>query len=346
MQGTHDHRPGPVHRRSFLARSLLSVSAVAAVGGPEERSVLAALQEGAHVSPEERASAAREPMPCGKIGKASISRLMLGSNLIGGFAHSRDLLYVSQLFQEYNTEAKIFDTFELAEQTGINAILTNPTTLDFVQRYNQQRGGKLQAVVYVRAYDDAAAAKQEVDTVVEKGACAISTHGGETDKLVRDGQLEPLARTIELIHGHGLPAGLGGHSLEVPKVAEAQQLGADFYHKTFHHDRYWSATPAASRQEWCWYQPVSGEHGDYHDNMFCLNPQETADFMATVQKPWIAFKVLAAGAIDPGQGFSHAFRHGADFICCGMFDFQVCQDALLVKDILRKLDRRARPWMA
>ena len=329
------------NRRSFLASSLLGVSAAAAVSGREERSVLAALQEGASVSPEERANAAKEPMPCGKIGNVTISRLMLGSNLIGGFAHSRDLLYVSKLFKEYNTEKKIFDTFELAEQTGINAILTNPTTLDFVQRYNQQRGGKLQAVVYVRAYEDAAETKKEIDTVVEKGACAISTHGGETDTLVRDGNLEPLAKAIELIHGHGMPAGLGGHSLEVSKAAEAQKLGADFYHKTFHSDRYWSATPKESRQEWCWYKPVTGDHDDYNDNMFCLNPQETADFMATVQKPWIAFKVLAAGAIHPQQGFSHAFRNGADFICCGMFDFQVCEDAQLVKNILRKLDSAA-----
>jgi len=346
MHRTPESRAGQPNRRRFLASSLLGMSAAAAISSREERSVLAALQEGAHVSPEERANAVQEPMPCGKIGKVTISRLMLGSNLIGGFAHSRDLLYVSQLFKQYNTETKIFDTFELAEQTGINAILTNPTTLDFVQRYNQQRGGKLHAVVYVRAYEDAAEAKKEIDTVVEKGACAISTHGGETDKFVRDGKLEPLAKAIELIHSHALPAGLGGHSLEVPKVAEAQKLGADFYHKTLHHDRYWSATPEASRQEWCWYQPVTGEHDDYNDNMFCLNPQATVEFMATVQKPWIAFKVLAAGAIDPRQGFSHAFRNGADFVCCGMFDFQVCEDALLVKDILRKLDQRARPWMA
>jgi hypothetical protein len=93
MQGDRSARPT---RRNFLAGSLLGVAAAAASSGREEQSVLAALQEGAHVSPEDRANAAKEPMPCGKIGKATISRLMLGSNLIGGFAHSRDLLYVSQ----------------------------------------------------------------------------------------------------------------------------------------------------------------------------------------------------------------------------------------------------------
>ena len=43
----------------------------------------------------------------GTIGKVRISRLFLGGNLIGGWAHSRDLSYISSLFRAYNTEAKI-----------------------------------------------------------------------------------------------------------------------------------------------------------------------------------------------------------------------------------------------
>jgi len=30
---------------------------------------------------------------------------------------------------------------------------------------------------------------------------------------------------------------------------------------------------------------------------WCRNPEETAAFMQTVTKPWIAFKIMAAGAI-------------------------------------------------
>ena len=36
---------------------------------------------------------------------------------------------------------------------------------------------------------------------------------------------------------------------------------------------------------------------------------------------------MAAGAIHPQMAFTHAYRHGADFIVAGMFDFQVEQDA-------------------
>ena len=63
---------------------------------------------------------------CGKIGKVSLSRLVLGGNLIGGWAHSRDLMYASKLFTSYNTEAKIFETLDLALACGVNTIQLDP----------------------------------------------------------------------------------------------------------------------------------------------------------------------------------------------------------------------------
>ena len=58
----------------------------------------------------------------GKIGSVEFSGLMLGGNLISGYAHSRDLGYVGELMKRYNTEARIIQTLELAESHGINAI--------------------------------------------------------------------------------------------------------------------------------------------------------------------------------------------------------------------------------
>jgi pentose-5-phosphate-3-epimerase len=78
--------------------------------------------------------------------------------------------------------------------------------------------------------------------------------------------------------------------------------------------------------------------------MWCLDAEKTADFMETVTKPWIAFKVMAAGAIAPQMAFSHAYRNGADFIVAGMFDFQIEDDVKIAIEALRKLDRRQRPW--
>src|SRR5690606_29956324 len=74
-----------------------------------------------------------------------------------------------------------------------------------------------------------------------------------------------------------------------------------------------------------------------------VDRRETIDFMNGLEKPWIAFKVLAAGAIKAKDGFQYVFDNGADFICVVMCDFQVVEDANLALDTLANVNR-VRPW--
>ncbi len=122
-------------------------------------------------------------------------------------------------------------------------------------------------------------------------------------------------------------------------ACEKAGIPCDFYVKTFHNDNYPSATPKELRGDFL------GGKG-FYDNMWCLNPQETIAFMATVKKPWIAFKVLAAGAIEPRQAFPYAFHNGADFIAVGMFDFQIKDNCRLVERLVEREKNRPRPWFA
>ena len=66
--------------------------------------------------------------------------------------------------------------------------------------------------------------------------------------------------------------------------------------------------------------------------------------MSKNPKPWIAFKVLAAGAINPTQGFKDALQSGADFLCVGMFDFQIQHDVQIMKGLFARGIKRQRPW--
>jgi hypothetical protein len=83
--------------------------------------------------------------------------------------------------------------------------------------------------------------------------------------------------------------------------------------------------------------------------MYCFNPERTIEFMESLPQPWIAFKTMAAGAIHPREAFRYAFEKGADFVCAGMYDFQMVEDANLALDALASYEvnnNRKRAWRA
>lgn len=282
-------------------------------------------------------------LPCGKIGNVSVSRLIIGGNLIGGFAHSRDLMYVSKLFKAYNTEAKIFETLELAQACGINTIQVSSDAHAPIFKYNQNRDTKLQIMSNPVLRADKTAMNDNIKRLVDKGVAMMFTHGGATDRhMMNNGKIDVIGQAVDLIKAQGVPAGIGSHSLEVPIACEKNKINPDFYVKTFHTDRYWSATPEDGRKEYDWMKGGALDHNVNNDSMWCNNPKETAAFMETVDKPWVVFKVLAAGAIRPRIAFTYAFRNGADFVLAGMFDFQVEADVKIVIDRVRKCANRKR----
>jgi len=332
-------------RRAFLNKTLLGAAGASAVCGLEGQLLAAAPDPTASAAPPPATPNAANGLPTGQIGKVTMSRMLMGGNLIGGWAHGRDLIYLPKLFKAYNTEEKIFETLQMAEQAGINTIQIDPVCQPVVDKY-RQRGGKIQTMVCLTALGDEAKMREQAKFLVDSGATLMYTHGEFTDRHTMSGQLDVLAKALEAIKAQGVPAGIGSHSLETPTACEKHNLGAEFYVKTFHLDRYWSATPKEHRKEWCWYQGQSPDFTGYHDNMWCLDAEKTAAFFEQVQKPWVAFKVLAAGAIHPQVGFTSAFRAGADFIIVGMFDFQVAQNVELARAAVSKTKERTRPWRA
>ncbi len=88
-------------------------------------------------------------LPKGKIGDHSISRLVLGGNLIGGWAHSRDLIYVPSLSKAYNTEKKVFETLMLAEKAGVDSINIGFPSNPLVQKYKKVTGSKIKVISQV-----------------------------------------------------------------------------------------------------------------------------------------------------------------------------------------------------
>lgn len=278
-------------------------------------------------------------LPVAKIGDVEISRLILGGNLIGGYAHARDLLYVGRLFRQYNTEWKIFQTLMLCERSGINTIIGVGWQMDVINKYNRLYNGSMKFIAMVNS-------TKAVDMAVDKGAVAIYIIGNHCDWQVRDGKVDELGVLLDYIRSKGFVAGLGAHSIQALVACDEAGIEPDFYVKTLHHDNYWSAHPEENRIPFSVDTKRSQDHDQFHDNMFCMFPDKTIEFMKDKQKPWIGFKVLAGGAIHPKDGFKYAFQNGADFICVGMFDFQIVEDVNITIQTLSQTQDRARPWQA
>lgn len=271
-------------------------------------------------------------VPKGRIGSLELSRLIMGGNLIGGWAHGRDLIYTDKLVKAYHTDERVMMTLQMAERCGIDTLLTNPALIRIVNKYWHETGGKIQ---FISDCGHPKGLLEGIRLSEEAGAAAMYCHGGISDQLAHQGNLQDIVKGLELIRSYGKPAGIGAHRIETIQACVAQGIKPDFWVKTLHHHNYWSAQVDLERK--------STVDNGFKDNVFCFKPQETIDFMNQLEEPWIAYKVLAAGAIQPKDGFQYAFDNGADFICVGMYDFQIVDDCNIALDTLANV-KRQRPW--
>ena len=332
--------------KKISRRDLLKKSSISLLGGSflltgaEEKAFADAVGKGIPAIPADR----KQSMETGKIGDLELSRMILGGNLIGGWAHARDLIYVSKLFKAYNTREKIMETLQLAEANGINSVLVTATEMDYINDYNREYGGKMKTMCQITSRKEDPF--EEVDMAFEYGADTMYIQGAFADRFVSAGKMDDLVSLLERIQMTGCPGGVGAHALTVIQECERLGVETDYYVKTLHPDTYWSAHSRENRFEFEVDAKRFDDHDRFHDNIFDLRPEETIAFMNSVEKPWVAFKVMAAGAVPPREAFQFAYDNGADFIAAGMFDFQVEEDVRYANAALAGSKQRQRKWWA
>lgn len=278
-------------------------------------------------------------LPKGKIKDKLFSKMIMGGNLLSGWAHSRDLIYVSSLVRAYHTKEKIFQTFNLAEKCGVDTLLSNTVIGPVINEYWKNGYGKMQFIADCAGlnYDGTGTPTPKpyneyldiVKKAIDEGASACYIQGETADHYIKEGRIDEIVGAMDLVRKAGLPVGIGAHRIETIMRCVELEMETDFWMKTLHHHNYWSA-----------------QHNEWHDNMYCFKPSETVEFMKSLPQPWIAFKILAAGALKPQEAFSYAYKNGADFICVGMYDFQMVDDTNIAIDALAEAQIRERPWMA
>ena len=209
-----------LNRRNFLKTCAFTTSVLGL--SLEEKALLA--QEEAK---EPQQSAPSMTLPMGQIGKLKISRIICGGNLINGFAHARDMIYVSSLLKHYFTDDKIMETWELCEECGINTMIStiddpyadgqDPTGRT-IKRYWDERGGQIQWLAQFFPKSDDPLAKLQM--AIDAGAHGAFVQGERGDRLTQENRLDLIAKLVEHTQKNGLVAGVACHSIEVPIACE------------------------------------------------------------------------------------------------------------------------------
>lgn len=263
---------------------------------------------------------------------------------MGGWSHSRDLSYVGQLSKHWYTDTKMKETWAIAEQAGINFCNLVEFQYKAFNEYKKETGSKMlnNCQCSIGQPNNRLA---PVKKAVDNGADFIYIQGENVDELAKTNAIDVLLKTVDYIRSQGLIAGVGAHSIKSIQASLNIDVKPDFYFKTFHHDKYWSATPPEYRKEYPNYpsSPIT-DRNQWNDNMWDQFYEQTIETFKTINVPFFGFKVLAAGSIQPANGIRWAYENGADFICLGMYDFQVIDDVNATIDILGSLGKRERPW--
>jgi hypothetical protein len=182
-----------VNRRGFI-KGTMATSAGVALGlhSFEEQNLLAQAAGGAKVK-DDQAKPASGKMAYGQIKNLKSEPGLLAATHRRRF-HSRDLRYVSSLVKAYHTDEKIFETFELAEEMGINTVLTNPVSDRVINKYWNERGGKIQWI------SDCASGKdiqEGIKRSVDSGAHGVYVQGGIADGAARDGKIAAIGEALD-----------------------------------------------------------------------------------------------------------------------------------------------------
>ena len=242
--------------------------------------------------------------------------------------HARELRYVSNLAAHYNTPRKIHETMRLAEEYGINTVCIHagPGVLSSLKEY-KKRGGTIQNIVCPTApiTDDLEDFTESCRLCIDAGVNSLYLWGVFSDQLLDRPEL--FKKAVNTMRSFEVPVGVAAHKLAVVEFCEREKIKNDFYLKTFHHRNY----PTANLD---------------HDSSWCDDPKKHIEVFSQVKKPWIAYKVMAAGAIPPKDALDHSFANGADFVLFGMFDYEIEEDTRLFHEVLAKdnVKNRARKW--
>ncbi|HLJ54072.1 MAG TPA: hypothetical protein VKT77_03480 [Chthonomonadaceae bacterium] len=235
------------------------------------------------------------------LGSLSVSRMIAGSNPISGFSHSSSER--SRRMLEYFTVDAIKAHLRACEEHGVNALVARSDR--FVMRILAEywrEGGRIRWIAQTapEIKDPLANIRQ----AHQAGASAIFIHGGDVDRLYKEGAAEEIRARVEQIVSLGLPAGVAAH--EPLNLLDIQERGipVDFYLVCMYNLTGYRGSSAEPREEFA-----------YSDRALALAA------LLQLRKPCVAYKVLGAGLLSLRDGLADVrkvLRKG-DGVLVGMY---------------------------
>jgi hypothetical protein len=258
------------------------------------------------------AEPAAKPMPMIRLGSIEVSRLILGSNPYGGWAH-RPGDVGKEMIAWYTDERIVAELDEAAAQ-GITAVSIPPSDrwLRLWKEY-KAGGGKMAFWIAQPAFSPQEMPRQ-IELSVQGGAKAVYIQGHCVEQQFEANTFDVVKGWLELIVKLGAAAGIGAHRPDVHLEAQKRKFPADFYFQ-------------------CLYNVAHG------DSFVKGDPPKAVEIIRQLEKPVIAYKILAASRVPPKEGFEFALKNirPTDGVCVGVWGKeglgQVKEDADLMKSL-------------
>jgi hypothetical protein len=272
-------------RRDFL-KSGVAGAACAAAGG------IPGLSSAAFGGPQ--AAAAPPALPTVRLGTLEVSRFILGSNPFWGYSHKSKAL--DEEMKRFHTDERIMQILDEAAECGVTT-LASPPDERWVRLWARylDRGGRLKIWIS-QCHGNPDQMLSEIDRSVKAGAKAIFIQGARVEEQYNAGQLDTLRSWVERIKDAGLPAGCAAHDPAIHPELERRKFPTDFYYQCFYYVSRSEDYPAAERER-------------------------AVATVLKIDKPVIAYKILAAGRLPASEGFEYAFNHirRKDGVCVGIY---------------------------
>jgi hypothetical protein len=169
---------------------------------------------------------ATEPLPTIKLGRHTVSQLIVGGNPVSGNSHTSSAL--DRAMRDYFTAANTKKLLARCEQAGINTWQSRGDRhiLRLLNEYRLE-GGRIQWIAQTAS--ELADIPRHIRELASAGAIAIYHHGAQTDKFWRAGKIETAREMCKIMRDAGVQVGLGSHIPEVIDYAESKAWDVDFY---------------------------------------------------------------------------------------------------------------------